>query len=170
MVTDDFSTDGAARALTESTDEQLPEELEEEPKRPSVLVIDEDELNLRVIKQVLSDLYEVVVATNPRDAFRIIDTQPIKVIITDQDLPRMTGVRFCEELEQTGNHSTRIIMTKFEHHREVEKALDLHQIFYILIKPVDVVRLKRGVNNAMADYEERGGRPRNRKSSRSGED
>ena len=140
--------------------------LKQEPKLPTVLVIDPDELNLKVIKQVLSDLYEVAVATNARDAFRIVDDNPIKVIIADHDLPRMTGVRFFEELEQTGNHSTRIIMTTFEHHREVEGALDLHQIFFILIKPVDVIRLKREVNNAVADYEERGGRPRNRKSHR----
>ncbi|MEC9466305.1 MAG: response regulator [Myxococcota bacterium] len=145
-------------------------ELETESKTPTVLVIDSDELNLRVIKQVLSDLYEVAVATNPRDAFRIVDSYPIKVVITDQDLPRMTGVRFCEELEQTGNHSTRIIMTTFEHHREVEKALDLHQIFHILIKPVDVIRLKRGVNNAVADYEQRQGKRRQRKGGRTHDD
>ena len=147
--------------MTESSDEDGLE-LPEEPEQPTVLVIDQDEVNLKVIKQVLGDLYEVATATNARDAFRIVDGCPIKVIIADHDLPRMTGVRFFEELEQTGNHSTRIIMTDFEHHREVEGALDKHQIFFILIKPVDVIRLKREVNNAVGDYDERGGRPRGR--------
>ena len=53
--------------MTDSIDEELPE-LEAEPKPPSVLVIDQDELNLKVIKQVLSDLYEVVVATESPSA------------------------------------------------------------------------------------------------------
>ena len=147
--------------MTEPSDEEVLE-LPKEPKQPTVLVIDQDEVNLRVIKQVLGDLYEVITAKNARDAFRIVDDYPIKVIIADHDLPRMTGIRFFEELELTGNHSTRIIMTDFEHHREVEGALDKHQIFFILIKPVDVIRLKREVNNAVGDYDDRGGRPRGR--------
>ena len=87
--------------MTESSDEGSLE-LPQEPKLPDVLIIDQDEVNLMVIKQVLSDLYEVATATNARDAFRIVDEGSIKVIIADHELPRMTGLRFFEELEQNG--------------------------------------------------------------------
>ena len=145
--------------MTEKSDQKPSEELEA-TREPTILVLDQDEVNLKVIKQVLSDLYEVETTQSVRDAFRIVDNYPIKVIISNHELSRMTGVKFFEELEQTGNHSTRIIMTTFEHHRNVERALDDHQIFFILIKPVDVIRLKREVSNAVADYDQRGGRPR----------
>jgi len=133
-----------------------------ETRSPTVLVLDQDDLNLKVIKQVLGDVHEVITTRSVRDAFRIVDSHPIKVIISAHELARMTGLKFFEELEQTGNHATRIIMTTFEHHRHVERALDEHQIFFILIKPVDVIRLKREVEHAVADYDQRGGRPRGR--------
>lgn len=127
--------------------------------KDGVLILDPDELNLKVIKQVLDEEYEVYLAASVREAFRIVDSAPIKVIVAEQSLARMTALDFFEELEETGNHSTRIVMTDFKGHALASKALDAKKIFFILIKPVDVIRLKQRIPEAIQDFESRGGKP-----------
>ena len=127
--------------------------------KDGVLILDPDELNLKVIKQVLDEEYEVYLAASVREAFRIVDSAPIKVIVAEQSLARMTALDFFEELEETGNHSTRIVMTDFKGHALASKALDAKKIFFILIKPVDVIRLKQRIPEAIKDFESRGGKP-----------
>jgi DNA-binding NtrC family response regulator len=127
--------------------------------KDGVLILDPDKLNLKVIKQILVEDYEVYLAASVREAFRVVDNYPIKVIVAEQSLARMTAVEFFEELEETGNYSTRIVMTDFKGHAVASKALEQKKIFFILIKPVDVLRLKQRIPAAIEDFEKRGGKP-----------
>ena len=142
-----------------------PENSSESPKeiKDGVLILDPDEMNLRVINQVLGDDYEVYLASSVREAFRIVDSATIKVIVAEQSLARMTALDFFDELEETGNHSTRIVMTDFKGHALASKALDAQKIFFILIKPVDVIRLRDRIPHAIKDFDARGGKPRLRR-------
>jgi len=134
---------------------------DEDPEviKDRLLILDPDELNLRVIKQILCEDYEVHIAASVREAFRVVDNYPIKVIVAEQSLARMTAIEFFEELEETGNYATRIVMTDFKGHALASKALEQKKIFFILIKPVDVVRLKKRIPAAVEDFENRGGKP-----------
>ena len=142
MSEDSENSDGASKAI-----------------KDGVLILDPDELNLKVINQVLVEDYDVYLASSVREAFKIVDSAPIKVIVAEQSLARMTALDFFEELEETGNHSTRIVMTDFSGHALASEALDAQKIFFILIKPVDVVRLKQRIPAAIQDFEARGGKP-----------
>lgn len=126
--------------------------------RQSILIVDEDELNLKVIAQVLGEEYDVFLANGARQAFKVIDSENIKVIVAEHNLSRMTALEFFEELEQTGNYATRIVMTDFAGHAAASQALDEQKVFFVLIKPVDVIRLKHEIPEAIEDYVRRGGR------------
>jgi len=127
--------------------------------KDGILILDPDELNLKVINQILAEDYQVYLASSVREAFRVVDNYPIKVIVAEQSLARMTALEFFEELEETGNYSTRIVMTDFKGHALASKALEQQEIFFILIKPVDVMRLKQRIPAAIADFEGRDGKP-----------
>lgn len=127
--------------------------------KDGVLILDPDELNLKVINQILVEDYEVHLASSVREALRVVDNYSIKVIVAEQSLPRMTAIEFFDELEETGNYSTRIVMTDFKGHALASKALEQQKIFFILIKPVDVMRLKQRIPAAIEDFEKRGGKP-----------
>ena len=140
MSEDSENSDGASKAI-----------------KDGVLILDPDELNLKVINQVLVEDYDVYLASSVREALKLsADSAPISVIVAEQSLAGMTALDFFEELEETGNHSTRIVATDFSGHALASEALDAQKIFFILIKPVDVVRLKQRIPAAIQDFEARG--------------
>ena len=63
-----IDSEGPRAVVTEQSDQDLSEEAEGK-REPTILVLDQDEMNLKVIKQVLSDLYEVETTQSVRDAF-----------------------------------------------------------------------------------------------------
>ena len=69
MSEDSENSDGASKAI-----------------KDGVLILDPDELNLKVINQVLEEDYDVYLASSVREAFKIVDSAPIKVIVAEQSL------------------------------------------------------------------------------------
>ena len=62
-------------------------------KVPTVLVVDDMEINVDVLKEILKDEYNVITAYNGKDALKILgDTHPSpKLILLDLVMPDMTG-------------------------------------------------------------------------------
>ena len=126
----------------------------EEDSKPLVVIIDDDEMNLRVMDQILSAEYTTKTFDSPGDALAYCesDSDKVGVILADQSMPRMTGLEFFAELNLVECPASRLIMTGLHEHREVSDAMERREIFFYLIKPVDVERLLREMSNAMDDF------------------
>ena len=74
--------------------------LKAEPKRPlSVLIVDDDEAVLRFVERVLSEAgYQTMIATNGPDAIQLAHKAPIDLLLTDVNMPRMTGDELARRL------------------------------------------------------------------------
>jgi two-component system, sensor histidine kinase and response regulator len=69
-----------------------------------ILVVDDDEMILKLISAVLSLLdVEVITATNGADAIKIMETDPPPLVITDWDMPIMTGPELCKKIRAMTN-------------------------------------------------------------------
>lgn len=60
-------------------------------KQGLILAVDDDPINLRVLKAMLTPEYEVVTATNGNQALELIDTQEWDLVISDVMMPNMSG-------------------------------------------------------------------------------
>jgi CheY-like chemotaxis protein len=74
--------------------------LKAEPKRPlSVLIVDDDEAVLTFVERVLSEAgYQTMTATNGPDALAIAATRPFDLLLTDVNMPQMTGDELARRL------------------------------------------------------------------------
>lgn len=69
-------------------------------KRPSILIIDDDEDILDVLELTLSEKFDVIKATNGREGLQLARTHTPDIIITDYMMPVMNGPDFCKELRK----------------------------------------------------------------------
>ncbi len=73
------------------------------PKKPRVLVVDDDEGIKKVIQKALSQLpleLDVILAGDGVEALKVIGEQAPDLVITDVMMPRMDGITLCKQLRE----------------------------------------------------------------------
>ena len=70
-----------------------------------VLVIDDDKGMLDFLRRLLSKSYRVSVADNADEAFGMLDSEDVNLIITDVMMPQMDGFELCKFLKARKNYS-----------------------------------------------------------------
>ncbi len=73
-------------------------------KNQQILLIDDDELILKVINRILTrEGYEVKTATNGKDAMELIEQQKFDLLITDIMMPYSNGFEVISKFKQHPN-------------------------------------------------------------------
>lgn len=63
--------------------------------RPIVLSVDDSLVVQTMIKRALSDRYHVLLTSNAVDALKVINTNPIALLLLDVTMPDIDGLEFC---------------------------------------------------------------------------
>ncbi|CAM2069626.1 Response regulator [Sulfidibacter corallicola] len=115
-----------------------------------ILIVDDEPINLRVLKNHLSNQpYSLVEATNGPEALKLLDQQSdIDLVLLDIMMPRMSGYEVCQEIRKTkASHQLPVIYLSAKN-----QTGDLAQGFEsgandYLIKPISRVELLARVQN-----------------------
>lgn len=127
-----------------------------------VLVVDDSRLIRRVIGKVIRqtgiDVDETLEAGNGQEALDIIARQPVDLVLSNINMPRMDGIQMLTQLRQMqGKQDLPVIMVTTESTEStINQALELGASGYI-IKPFTAERLveglrKTGISLKMAGY------------------
>ena len=73
---------------------------EEQPKQPSILVVDDNRMNLLVAQKILAEDYSVTIVTSGKAAFEHLQYNKVDMILLDLRMPEMDGFRFMEIIKQ----------------------------------------------------------------------
>ena len=104
----------------------------------SILYIDDEKNNLDALFSALRRKYNVYLASSGEDGMKILANQPhIKVIITDQRMPGMTGVEFLDVIKEKYPKSIRILLTAYTDSDAIIDAVNLGKIYQFISKPWD---------------------------------
>jgi putative two-component system response regulator len=67
---------------------------------PTILIVDGLELNRRLLKGILkASNYRIIEATRPSEAFAILESEKIDLVMPDLVMPEMSGIEFCAMLK-----------------------------------------------------------------------
>lgn len=66
-----------------------------EKQRPIILSVDDSLIVQTMIKRTLVDHYQVLLASNAVDALKVINTNPIALLLLDVTMPEIDGLEFC---------------------------------------------------------------------------
>lgn len=118
----------------------------------SVLYVDDEEHNLMSFKATFRIKYKVFTALGGEEAIKIMDNEPIDVIITDQRMPNMTGVQFLESILDKHPDPMRILLTGYADLNAVIDAVNKGKIFHYLTKPWNEEELDMTIQRAYDIY------------------
>lgn len=132
------------------------QEEEEKEKVYTILIVDDEKNNLETLSKVLSDDYHVLTAIDGQEALDLISqesNQNIQLIISDQRMPRLTGVEFLEKSQEIIPNVKRIILSGFADVEAVIGAINRARIYEFILKPVDAHKLLLTVRRALEAWE-----------------
>ena len=116
----------------------LVERLGVEPQQTrGVLLVDDEKLNLRVLRGFLDERWTVHEATSGAEALEIAARVPLDVVVADQRMPGMSGVELLEELRRRRPDLAGIVLTAFADMQALESAINRASVFRFMRKPWD---------------------------------
>lgn len=118
-----------------------------------LLYIDDEKHNLTTLKISLNKWYEVFTLENPLEAIDVIEKEKIGVVITDQRMPRMTGLELAEKIKEKFEDVIVIILTAYDDNNVLLQAINQGGIFRYILKPWDIKELRQTLKNAFETYE-----------------
>jgi DNA-binding NtrC family response regulator len=117
-------------------------------EKPRVLYLDDDEANLVSFKANFREQFEVFTTANPVDAYNMIAEQNIAIVITDHNMPSMSGVEFLESISSDYPNVQRILLTGFTDLVPVMEAVNKGKVFRIISKPFNMKEIAKMVSEA----------------------
>lgn len=68
-------------------------------KKAKILIVDDEPVNLRVLKKILNEIYQLYFAKSGMDALDIVEKEKPDLILLDVMMPKMTGFDVCKILK-----------------------------------------------------------------------
>jgi len=114
-----------------------------------ILVLDYDEATHSAVEMSSGDLCSVVHATNPVDAFRILASEDIGVILAERTLGSMDLTNLLCLLKRQHPEIVSIVLSKTMDSNVLTKMINQGQIFRFLTKPVSAASLRLTLKEAL---------------------
>jgi signal transduction histidine kinase len=137
--------------LTDTEIAGLVHRLGVEPQRTGgVLLVDDEQLNVRALREFLAERWTVHEAASGAEALEVAARVPLDVVVADQRMPGMTGVEMLVELRQRRPDIAGIVLTGFADMGTMESAINRAKVFRFMRKPCDPMEMLDAVDQAAA--------------------
>lgn len=121
-------------------------------RKNKVLIIDDDPITQKLIKQILIEDYEIFLSCDFNHSQKILKENEIDLIILDYIMPEMDGLEFASKLLKTFHVRIPIILlTSSEDYKVITKAFEIGISDYSR-KPINNIELKARVKNLVERY------------------
>ncbi|CAM3766847.1 response regulator [Rheinheimera salexigens] len=119
--------------------------------KASILLVDDEPTNLRVLKQVLQQDYKLIYARSGQEAIELAQREQPDLILLDIMMPGMTGYEVCRTLKA---HSTTlaipiIFVTALQQERDEAHGFEVGAVDYIT-KPITPIVVQARVKNQLS--------------------
>lgn len=124
----------------------------ETPQR--VLIVDDEGIVLVALREtLLREGYQPMTHSNPLEALEALKKETFSVIITDQQMPVLSGLEFLAQAKRLQPDATRILITAVLNLDTVIDAINKGEIYRFIVKPWLREELLATLKNAVQRYE-----------------
>jgi|688.fasta_scaffold107459_3 diguanylate cyclase (GGDEF)-like protein len=106
-----------------------------ESRLPRILLVDDEEANLKALERTLREKFEVVLATSASAALEAINRQDFAAVVSDQRMPEMLGSELLSKIAKVKPFITRVILTAHTETNEILDTINRAEIFRFITKP-----------------------------------
>ncbi len=112
-------------------------------KEKNILVVDDEETVRDSLASILSrEGYRVSMAESGDEALRILKDQPIQLVISDHNMPQMTGIEFLKLVRERHPHVLRIMLTGDPDPQTIIRSINEGEVYRFIKKPWDNTMLR----------------------------
>ncbi len=123
-----------------------------EVAKAKVLLVDDEEGNLRALERTIRSRFEVVACLSPTEALAQIKQTEFAAVVTDQRMPEMRGTELLAQIAQISPATTRLVLTAYTETKEILDAINRAQIYRYITKPWDNDELLSILQHACERY------------------
>lgn len=122
-------------------------------KEYHILYVDDEIGNLRVFQASFRKKYHIHTAQSGSEALEILAEKEIHLLITDQKMPKMTGVELLEQVTEQFPDVMKLILTGYSDVEDIIRALNKCGIFRYLMKPWQKDEMGNTLDKALEIYQ-----------------
>lgn len=119
----------------------------------SILYVDDDPHNLVSFRATFRREYKIYTANSGEEGLQLLRERDIKLIITDQRMPGMTGVQFLEYTQAEHPETIRVVLTGFSDMEAIIDMINGGRIFRYITKPWREEEIRMTIENARRVYD-----------------
>lgn len=119
----------------------------------TILCVDDEIDNVDALERIFRKKYTVLKATSAAEGLALIKKHKVALIISDQRMPRKTGVEFLNESIEFCPEAIRILLTGYTDVESVIDAINSGQVYRYITKPWDPIDLANTIDKAIEKYE-----------------
>jgi len=131
-----------------------------EASKHSILVVDDEEEILHSLRGLLRMEFNVYTANSGREAIKILEQEPIHIILSDQRMPEMAGVELLAQARGERPGAIRVMFTGYTDVKAVIEAINQGQIYRYIAKPWHPDELLTVLREASAAFDRQAGQRR----------
>jgi diguanylate cyclase (GGDEF)-like protein/PAS domain S-box-containing protein len=118
---------------------------------PTVLLVDDDDDVLVLIQRALSqDGYRILTAGNASEGFEVLSKHKVDVVISDHEMPGMSGVEFLQRVKSLYPETVRLMNSGHADFQTVADAVNKGAVFRFVSKNADHRQLRMEIREALA--------------------
>ncbi|MEN8230230.1 MAG: response regulator [Bacteroidota bacterium] len=118
-------------------------------KLPMVLYVDDEALNLELLKIIFMNEFNIITATSAAEGLELLEAYPdIYVIISDLKMPVMNGLEFIKEIKRKNRQKVCMLLTGFIESEIMLEGFNKDLIFRYLMKPFNRDELEESILEA----------------------
>ena len=123
-----------------------------DPKSYPILVVDDEQDNLDAFRFNFRKTFELLTATSGAEALEILDKTDVAVVITDQRMPKMTGLELLKEVRVRRPDAVGIILTAFTDVDVLIESINLGQVYRYITKPWEAKEVRGVIQYALERF------------------
>lgn len=125
-----------------------------EPSLKRILIVDDEEIVRIALRETLRrEHYGVTACASPEEGLKVLQKEAFAVIISDYQMPGMTGLDFLAQAKQLQPDATRILITAVLSLDTVIEAINKGEIYRFVVKPWIREELLATVRNAVQRHD-----------------
>ncbi|ACY12692.1 sigma-54-dependent transcriptional regulator [Haliangium ochraceum] len=117
-----------------------------------ILVVDDEQDNLDAFRFNFKRAFRLLCASSGEEALEILRDNEVAVIVTDQRMPRMTGLELLLKAAEIQPDAVGIILTAYTDLDVLVDAINLGQIYRYVTKPWEAKELRGILTHALERY------------------
>ncbi len=122
-------------------------------KKHTLLVVDDEADVGDSVHDLLRREFTVLKAKNAEEGIQLMQQNEVHIIMTDQRMPKITGVELLTKIRQRYPQAVRMLFTGYADLDSIVAAINQGHVYAFLKKPWRPEELEAAVREAAAEYE-----------------